>query len=231
MKNLVLITSILNPPRKPLTGFVENAACGIVYSRIRSIFTREQRFNQTKKTIQTIKEKIPESKIIIVECTNFNKEEAEYFKNNCDFVLNLWNKTEYSEDIFSLSKSLGEGTQTIQAIEYIKKQKFDNFFKISGRYWLNDDFNFSNFDNDKLVFKKIDDNVENILTCLFKIPYSYVPSLQQFLTNNIPLMKRALGHEILFGRFLKNLNYENTKFLDNIGIQGKIAINGVILKD
>ena len=124
--------------------------------------------------------------------TNFNKEEAEYFKNNCDFVLNLWNKTEYSEDIFSLSKSLGEGIQTIQAIEYIKKQKFDNFFKISGRYWLNDDFNFSNFDNDKLVFKKIDDNVENILTCLFKIPYSYVPSLQQFLTDNIPLMKLAL---------------------------------------
>ena len=76
MKNLVMITSILNPPRKPLTGFVENAACGIVYSRIRSVFTREQRFNQTKKTIQTIKEKIPESKIIIVECTNFNKEDV-----------------------------------------------------------------------------------------------------------------------------------------------------------
>ena len=31
--------------------------------------------------------------------------------------------------------------------------------------------------------------------------------------------------------YLGNLNYENTKFLDNIGIQGKIAINGVILKD
>tara|TARA_B110000208_G_C11756952_1_gene425495 strand:+ start:1233 stop:1397 length:165 start_codon:yes stop_codon:yes gene_type:complete len=53
MINLILITSIINTPNKPLS-----------YSKIRSVFTRKERFEQTKKTIQSIKEKIPEYKII-----------------------------------------------------------------------------------------------------------------------------------------------------------------------
>ena len=38
MSNLVLITSVINTPNTPLS-----------YSKIRSVFTREQRFEQTKK--------------------------------------------------------------------------------------------------------------------------------------------------------------------------------------
>ena len=47
-----------------------------------------------KKTIQSIKEKIPNYKIMIVECTNFTEEEKSYFENECDYVLNLWDKKE-----------------------------------------------------------------------------------------------------------------------------------------
>ena len=43
MSNLVLITSVINTPKKPLS-----------YSKIRSVFTREERFEQTKKTIESI---------------------------------------------------------------------------------------------------------------------------------------------------------------------------------
>ena len=56
MNNLVLITSIINTPQNPLS-----------YSNIRSVFTREERFNDTKETIKSIKEKIPYCKIMIVE--------------------------------------------------------------------------------------------------------------------------------------------------------------------
>ena len=73
----------LNTPKIPLS-----------YSNVRSVFTREERYEQTKKTIQSIKEKIPNCKIMIVECTDFTKVEKEYFEKECDYVLNLWDRKE-----------------------------------------------------------------------------------------------------------------------------------------
>ena len=55
-----------------------------------------------------------------------------------------------------MSKSLGEGTMTNHAIKYLRQNNiyFDNFFKISGRYWLSDNFMYNNFNNDKNDFVK-----------------------------------------------------------------------------
>ena len=88
MRNLVLITSVINTPNVPLS-----------YSNVRSVFTREERFKQTKKTIESIKEKIPDCRLMIVECTDFTEEEKAYFEKECDFVLNLWDKKEVHENI------------------------------------------------------------------------------------------------------------------------------------
>jgi hypothetical protein len=80
MANLVLITSIVNTPNKPLS-----------YTNTRSVFSRKERFEQTKLTIQSIKNKIPNNKILLVECSDFNEEEKLYFEKECDYILNLWN--------------------------------------------------------------------------------------------------------------------------------------------
>ena len=119
MNNLVLITSIINTPNTHLS-----------YSKTRSVFTREERFQQTKKTIQSIKGKIPNHTIMIVECTDFTEEEKDYFENECDYVLNLWERKELHPNIFGISKSLGEGTMTIKALKYINKRKFQSINRI-----------------------------------------------------------------------------------------------------
>ena len=49
--NLVLITSVVCTPNIPLS-----------YINTRSCYTHDERFEQTKKTIKTIKEKIPNIK-------------------------------------------------------------------------------------------------------------------------------------------------------------------------
>ena len=137
MNNLVLITSIIKTPDTPLS-----------YISTRSIFTHDERFEQTKKTIQTIREKIPNSKILIVECSELDNEQDEYFKNNCDFFLNLYENQLLRNNIYSASKSLGEGTMTYYALKYIFESNilFDNLIEISGRYWLSDKFFYTNFD-------------------------------------------------------------------------------------
>jgi len=212
MTDLVLITSVINTPNKQLS-----------YSKIRSIFSRKERFEQTKKTIQTIKEKISNCKIILVECTDLDEEENNYFKDNCDYLLNLWNDKNLHDYIFGISKSLGEGTMTIKAIQYIQQLnlEYNYLYKISGRYWLNENFTLIEIKSN--VFKRIDNNPNNIFTALYKIDKESVNKLLYFLVNNIENMKKCIGYEVLIAHFIKNID---KKLLDIIGLSGFVTVCG-----
>jgi thymidylate synthase len=212
MNNLVLITSIINTPNAPLS-----------YSKTRSVFSRQDRFAQTKKTIQSVKEKLSNSKIIIVECCDFNEEEMNYFKDNCDYILNLWNKKELHNYIFGPSKSLGEGTMTIEALKYIEEfnLEYQYLYKISGRYWLNDNFKIENIQNN--IFKIINKNENNVFTALYKIDNKTVDKLLEFLIINIEAMQKCIGYEVLISHFVKNIN---KNLVDIIGLSGFVTVCG-----
>lgn len=212
MHCITLITSVINTPNSPLS-----------YSNVRSVFTRQERFEQTKKTVQSIKENLPNSKIIIVECSDLSEEENIYFKENCDYILNLWNKKELHNYIFGPSKSLGEGIMTIEAFKYIEQLQFeyDYLYKISGRYWLNENFKIHNIENN--IFKRINKNENNIFTALYKIDKKTVEKLVYFLIDNIENMKKCIGYEVLMSQFVKNIDKE---LVDIIGLSGAVTVCG-----
>ena len=214
MVNIVLITSVINTPNKPLS-----------YSKTRSVYSRQERFEQTKKTIKSIREKLPSDKIIIVECTDFNEEENIFFKNNCDYILNLWDKKELHDSIFGISKSLGEGTMTIEALKYIEELnlEYNYLYKICGRYWLNENFKIENIQNN--IFKRINKSENNIFTALYKIDKRTAKKLLIFLTINIENMKKCIGYEVLMSSFIKN---RDIILVDTIGVSGFIAMNTTI---
>lgn len=211
-KEIVLITSVIDTPNKPLS-----------YSKRRSVFTRHERFEQTKKTIFSIKEKIPNASIILVECSDFNEKESLFFNNNCDYVLNLWEKKYLHDNIFGISKSLGEGTMTIQGLLYLKNINigYDYLYKISGRYWLNDNFKLTQINTN--VYKKINNNINNIFTALYKINYETSVNLLDFLIKNIEQMKKCIGYENLMAKFVRNIN---SNFVDIIGLTGFVTVCG-----
>ena len=212
MDNLILITSVINTPNTPLS-----------YTNTRSVFSRQDRFEQTKKTIKSVREKLSNSKIIIVECSDFNEEENNYFKENCDYILNLWNKKELHNYIFGPSKSLGEGTMTIEALKYIEELnlEYQYLYKISGRYWLNENFKIENIQNN--IFKRINKNENNVFTALYKIDKKTVEKLVFFLINNIENMKKCIGYEVLMSQFVKNIE---KSLIDHIGLSGFEAVCG-----
>ena len=216
MKNLVLITSIIHTPKLELS-----------YSDIRSFFTPDERFEQTKKTIQTIKEKIPNSKILIVECSKLTDEQFNYLNTNCDYFLNLIDNIDYVNNIYSQSKALGEGTMTIAAIKYIKENniEYDNFFKITGRYWLSNSFNYENFCNTDVVVYLIHGNVHNACTSLYKLHKNNIESLYNFLIHNMNLMINCIGYEVLFAMFLNSVSNNKIINLNKIGVSGYIAVS------
>jgi hypothetical protein len=214
MKNLVLITSIIKPPNTPLS-----------YG-IRSVYTNEERFEQTKLTIKSIKEKIPDSETFIVECSDLNEDENNYFLQNSTYFVNLYHNINLRNKMHSDSKSLCEGTMTINALEYLKNQNisYDNLIKISGRYYLSANFNYINFNNDKIIIKYIDKNIDNVFTGLYKIPSICVDKLRDFLENNYNRMLSYIGYEILFAEFVKTQIITKIN-IDPIGLKGYVSVS------
>jgi len=213
---LVLITSVINTPNLPLS-----------YTNDRSIHTMEQRYEHTKITIKSIREKIKDSFIFIVECSLLPDEYTKYLKENADYFLNLYEDEISRNNIYSISKSLGEGTQTFKALEFIHNNniKFDNLLKISGRYWLSSSFDVDKFCNNKICIKYIDNNIDSVFTALYKLPFEYTLFFYKFLSLKEDDMRRCIGYESLFAEFIKNIDKEQIVSFQKIGLAGYVSVS------
>jgi hypothetical protein len=215
--NITLITSIINTPNIPLS-----------YIKTRSVYTREERFEQTKKTIESIKEKIPDNKIFVIECSQLTLEESNYFNSTVDIFINIidTNNKNLIDRMFTKSKAMGEGTMTMLAIKYLfsNKIQFKNLFKISGRYWLTENFQYFNFDNDCAVIKYIDNDTTNALTSLYKLPQTKILDWYEFLINSEDEFIKCIGYENIFAKFINTK--PNVIVMDKIGVAGNIAVSG-----
>lgn len=214
MNNLVLITSVICTPNTPLS-----------YTTARSVYSHEERFEQTKRTIESVKQKIPNLKILIVECSNLSFDQEEYLKKNTDYFLNLYNNEKIRKNTSSVSKSLGEGTMTLCALQYLLDNNigFNNLIKISGRYWLSDNFDYNKFNNNNIVIKYIDNNKDNVFTALYQLPRESIMNYKIFLENKFTEMIKCIGYEVLFAIFIKS-ERKITVNLNPIGLEGYVSV-------
>lgn len=217
-KNLVLVTSVCYTQDTPYT-----------YTSTRSVFNSGERFNQLKETLESIKSKIPDSYIFLVEYSPFNKEENEYLNSHCDFIYNLFGE-DLDSEIFGKYKALGERVMTLRALEIIcQRFVFENIFKISGRYKYSEKFDYSLYDNDKMNFYPIHGDVNNINTCGYKLPYKYLSGFINYLDNTRQdaIDKYSGSYERYISSFVqKNINEVN--LLTTLGITGKVSVCGSV---
>ena len=215
MENLVLITSVICTTNNPLS-----------YINTRSVYSHEERFEQTKKTIETIRTKIPNSKILLVECSNLNEGMTNYLLQKCDYFLNLYNDITAMQCTSHISKSLGEGYMTFCALKYVFENNisFDNLIKISGRYWLSEKFDYNKFNNNDIVIKYIENNKDNAFTALYKLPKSSCVNFMTFLESKFNDMINCIGFEILFAIFIKTENKQKI-ILEPIGLAGYVSVS------
>ena len=218
--NVVLIPSIINTPNLPLS-----------YSAVRSVYSRNERFEQLKKTIQTVKNKIPNLFIILVECTQLIKEEEDYLSYQIDLLVNLYKNEEVRDIIYSASKSHGEGTMTLLGIKSFLKRKieFNHFFKITGRYWLGDNFDFNKYNNPHNVIKCIDDDKKNVYTCFYKLNKIALIRWFHYLMKQEEPFEKNVNYEIIFGKFLDKI-HEHKRFINRLGIFGNVATSGELIQ-
>jgi hypothetical protein len=222
--NITLITSVIDPPKLPLS-----------YTNSRSVFSKKERFEQTKKTISSVRENIPDNKIFLIECSILSIEEKEYFISNVDIFLNIHDTgiETLINRMFTISKSMGEGTMTIFALKYLIENniEFIRLFKLSGRYWLNNGFNYDLYNNILPCIHRINNDENNVFTCFYKLPREIVIKWLIYLLNSESDFVNCTGFEIIFGKFINSIsNHEEIKSIESkVGIHGYVTVCGTFI--
>lgn len=215
MKNLTIITSVIHT----------NNSIDYNYCK-RSIYSSDERFLQTINTIESIR-KYNNSEIVLLEGKPITEKEENNIIDKVDKYINYGNNEIIQKSIDSQFKGLGEAKVMLEFItnnkEYVNQ--FENIFKISGRYSLNDEFDYSLFDNNKCCFRT-HQNIE-LYTTLYKIHIKHINYYLNFLlyyiaTVNETNINNGLEGEIF--RFFKT--NKNSIITDKmLGVEGFVSVN------
>jgi hypothetical protein len=221
-KNLVIITSKIIVSKNAFT-----------YTENRSVYSKEERFQQTLKTINSIRNYLENAFIILVDNSKFSNQEFKILERLTDYFHNIIDNDDlnYYTDICS-SKCLAESAQIYNLWEsYLNKidiSKVDNIFKISGRYEITQEISKETLNIDKNIFKK---NLEVIdrdyyYTCFYKIYKTYFKNYFKAQDNIIknPQKNFGIDLEVILP---KELEY-NFLTVDNLNILQRISAWNVV---
>lgn len=141
MKPLFLITSALNPTY--------------------GVFSPFDRYTQTMDTIKSIREKVPEADIFLVDVSvnEVDPNMLSVVMNSTDYFMSLSTHPGMIELSKNRAQSQAETLMTLLFLETIKEidrfKKYDRIFKITGRIQLDDGFDINRYNDlhGKFVFK------------------------------------------------------------------------------
>ena len=214
MKDIFIITSVIN------TGTERWS-----YVNIRSLYSPEERFQQTLKTIESIRNLNDGSLILLIECSDISDEMKTIFKEKTDIFINCFDNEEAKKSCLNTDKKgYGEAVKSFIAIDYILKNniEFDRIFKISGRYTITYLFDKNNYSNNEYTFKTSTDNQLSFSTVLYSVPHNLIQNYLYILKESIKIYEyNVIGLESLLPPMCNP-----KKTIQNIGVSGYCAIDG-----
>jgi hypothetical protein len=184
-----------------------------------SAFTEEQRFEQTLKTIECVREKVPTSYIILFECSyqTLAEEHKNILRNKCDLFLDfsnepvlqqIYSNIEKRPELITYGKSLLETKGLLNTLYYIKTHNLfpdsQRVFKLTGRYLLNEYFDIndykSKFLEERYIIKKYDylpQEAENYDEKELENVYAYLYGAKGMMVTGLWSFDRLLFNEIV----------------------------------
>lgn len=183
--------------------FITSAILGL------SVFTPSQRVQQTLETIKTLRTKMPEFKIVLIEITKIDSKIILQFSNVCDLVILCENDTENH----NFTKSFGEIYLTVKILQNITNN-VEKICKISGRYFLTDTFDLNSLDWNKFNFLKADKCVHSTF---YTVPINEVQFMIEFLNKSKNICRSCNDIEhVLFWNICKS----KINFLEKLNCKG-----------
>lgn len=215
-----VVTSIINMYSEPMQGFTT-----------RSVYTAQDRLNQTLKTIETIRQKNEKSYCILVEYSKLSQDQHKTLSEKVDKMLDLSGDAK-GQWLAKSNKSLGDVYAIITGINAIPDDlRYSFAFKMSGRYYLDDNYKESRFDEkDDIIFRKIVHNLPNWKTVCYETKlFGFSCRAKRRMLDYLEKAYRLLQHRqaVDIEHALYSLVKESEcKVLDLIGVSGNIAVTG-----
>jgi hypothetical protein len=193
----------------------------LCYSPDRSAFNAEERAQQTLKTIESIRTTVPNAKILLIEM-GLIKNLPYNMENMVDKYLYLGDKKEIREAADGPFKGLGEAMGLYLANESISSFNADYYFKISGRYYLNKEFNINNWIADGYTGR---DYYGGLFTVLYGFPKRLYENWRNSLKESFPILLQGESIEIIQAKHLEKPFY----YLSKMGVSGWEAHSGSVV--
>lgn len=196
----------------------------IQYNAPRSIFSPEDRARQTQQTIDSIHSRVPGAKIILVESGLQEVLPFELAKK-VDQYIYVGNKKLVRLSCDSKQKSLGEIMMLYYAMKSFKFTA-NFYFKISGRYFLNEEFNLNDWKQGGFVLQYIKEDY--VCTRLYGFHQSVFGAWKYALLKGIPLTMVAYPIENTLAKYIPRNQVHR---LARLGVSGVGASSNDIIKD
>jgi len=232
-------------------GFVVTSAVNSKFG----VYSAEQRLEQTINTLRSIKVKVPDAKIIVMECagTALTQDQSDVLEQNCDLLLDFSRDPDvlaiYQSDNWDVVKNSTEIMCFARALRMCQDDGdfvgLDRIHKMSGRYILNDDFDPGVYDEyaDKIVIgpkhqSQFPYQVTGIelqyMARLWSWPSSQTELIIQVYNDSLSYIGQRVsqgGYADIEHVLYKFLPHDNIKELSLLGVEGCIAPNGVSIKN
>jgi hypothetical protein len=205
-KDLFIVTSIINSPN--------------------TVYNPQERLEQTIQTVDSIRSKFSNVFIILSELSVLTEEQKSKLKVNLIFD---FSNIAAESNLISGDKSKGEITLVVQTVyNFIKLGiNCERLWKISGRYWLNDNFNILNWKDSINV--KINDQTthKDIYTVLYQTDFK---NLHYLLKVFIYMLELGFDNEYLEQSLFSNLNPEYYNSILELGCSGTYSVTGKFIE-
>lgn len=205
--------------------------CFMVSSAINTTigeFSNLERLEQTLDTIRSIKTKIPDADIIIVECSAFTltQEQRDLLHNNCNMLV-TYDSDPHVKEMYERNIELGNWdivktyTELYCFLGVFKLcmerdyfMNIDRVHKMSGRYVLNDEFDAMGYEDPEFKNKII-------------ISKRYYSQFKPELVDNIPYcyMTRLWSWPGIITKQIRQSYHNSLMFLRETGKSGKTKLD------
>lgn len=200
--------------------------CSTIKPKIRQAWTYDERFNQVIDSNKTIKKYLPNSITVLLEGSELTNNERQILEKEYDYVIYCYNDI-YLKPFIDNTYNIGYGENALllKGIEYINlfllsKYKPKYIFKLSARYYLNNKFNFENYDKDKFTFKKHMEEKDAYIGALFGIPLKHIDKFQDILLDS--LIKQDL---IMIEKMYYKIDKKIVYTIETLGFEGGLSYN------
>ncbi len=232
--------------------------CFVVTSAVNSkfgIYNASQRLEQTVITLQSIKFRIPDAKIIVMECagTPLTDEQSDIIESHCDLLLDFSRDPDvhaiYQSDNWDVVKNSTEIMCFGRTLAMCNKDgdfaDVDRIHKMSGRYVLNDEFDTEIYQqhSDKIIIgpkhqSQFPLEVTGIelqyMARLWSWPASYTQEIIQVYQDSLSYIGQRIsqgGYADIEHVLYKFLPPDLVVEIPKLGVEGTIAPNGIAIRN